>query len=493
MTLLILGVLGIACIALIYVYIKRKNLCEQLEQQIVNDQTEIINLKEAEENLRQELNSLQDKFTHTMEDPLTSLLSWQLFEDRLNQNIREGARYKLTIGLLIIDIDDFNVINTALTNQIGDELLRIVAKRIQTSIRQVDSASRFAKDTFYVLLTQLSKAETAAIVAQRILQALQPSILINDQELFITACIGIAIYPTDGQDTTSLMRSADYALHLAKEKGKQIYQFYHEKIQTNSQRELALSTGLRRDTVLEELTIYYQPIVNVENNQIVCIDTLLHWQHPQLGLIDSQELFSYAEKQGTLNTISVWLLRNACKQFLAWRKSGFSPALLGIHLSFKQLENSQFIYQISQILQELEFNPEWILFEMKESPLQVSFDTIEKAINMLKYINVKIAIEDFGITPFSLRDLKKFTVNYLKLHRSFADDLADNPKSVNLIKAMVFLAKSLSIHLVIKGVETEQQLTILKKLDCKLMQGHFLGRAKSEKEIATNPQSLLPS
>lgn len=469
----------------IYLYAKSQSHCQQAKQEIVVGKTELENLKKDDYHLRQELSVLQNKLSHAMEDPLTMLLGWQLFEDRINQNIHESARYQLTMGVLIIDIDDFKVINNALNHQIGDELLRVVAKRIHACIRQVDSASRFTKDTFYVLLTQLGKPETVAIVAQRILQALEQPIIINEHELYITACIGISIYPTDGQDTASLLRSADYALHIAKEKGKQIYQFYHERIHANSQRELALATGLRRESMFHEFAIYYQPIINVQNDNIICMDTLLYWQHPALGLVSPPELFDYAEKQGKLNVISEWLLRNACKQFLSWRKLDFIPELLGIPLSFKQLENSQFIYHISQILQELQFNPAWLLLEIKENSGQLSFDIVEKAFNMLKYLNVKIAIDDFGSAPFSLRDLKNFTVNFLKLDRTFITDVENNPKTVELIKSVLFLAKSRSIELVIKGVETKQQFDILKQLDCTLMQGKLLGPPLPEKEMAS--------
>lgn len=481
-TLLALISLSIVSAVFAFLYIKGRKRNQAFEKKIAVFQSTLENVKEGEYHLRQKLSALQNKLSHAMEDPLTNLLGWPLFEDRLNQSIYESARYRLIVGILIIDIDDFKVINNALNHQIGDELLRVVAKRIQTSIRQVDSASRFTKDTFYVLLTQLGKPETAAIVAQRVLQALEQPILINEHELYITACIGISIFPADGQDAATLLRSADYALHIAKEKGKQIYQFYHERIHANSQRELALATGLRRESVMNEFAIYYQPIINVQDNSIVCMDALLHWQHPSLGWVSPQELLGYAEKQGKLNVISEWLLRSACKHFLSWRKFDFNPMLLGIPLFLKQLENSQFIYHISHILQELQFNPAWLLFEIKDDEA-LSLDILEKAFNMLTYLNVKLAIANFGSAPFSLRDLKHFTVNYLKLDPFFIDHIEDDHKAIELINSILFLANSLSIELVVQGVETQQQLDILKKLNCTLMQGSQLSAPILERDV----------
>ncbi len=483
--------MGVVCILLAYSSVRNRIQSQQFKRKLVIRQSELENLKELERNLRQELSLLQNKLTHVTQDPVTKLLGWQLFDDRLTHSIHESSRYELTIGLLMLDINDFKTINNALGNDIGDAVLREVAQRLKVSVRQVDSVSRFTKDTFVILLTQLVKPETAALVAQRILQAIAQPICINEQELYVTACLGISIYPNDGQDADTLMRKADYALHVAKEKGKQIYQFYQEKTQVNSQRELALSTGLRRESVMQEFAIYYQPIINTENNKMICLDALLHWQHPSLGLVSQAELFSYAEKQDKLNFISEWLLQNACRQFLTLRKADSSPEMLGIPLSIKQLENSHFIYRISQILQELQFNPEWILFEIKEHN-QLSFSVVEKALNMLTYLNVKLGIEDFGVGPFSLHDLKYANVHYLKLDKSFIDDLETNPKAIELINSISFLAKSLSMQLVIHGVETKQQMTVLKELGCTFMQGKLFGPLLSGDDI-TKDTALIVS
>ena len=382
-----------------------------------------------------------------------------------------------------MDIDDFKVINDALSYEIGDALLSDVAGRLQTCIRQVDSISRFTKDTFVILLTQLAKPETAAVVAQRILQSLAQPFQINEHELYITACIGIAIYPVDGPDATTLLRSADQALHLAKEKGNHTYQFYQEKLHAKSQRELMLSTSLNRETIFQEFVLYFQPIFNVESNSIICMDALLHWQHPELGLIAPQELFNYMEKQRKLNSISEWLLQMACKQFLHWRSLEFRPDFICLPLTIKQLENSHFIYRISQILQELNFEPTWLLLEIQESATPFDANGLEKSLNMLSYLGIKIAIDQFGSGVFSLNHLKQFSVNYLKLAPFLIENIETDQQAIAIIKSILFLAKNLSMHVIAQGVESDQQMQKLKELGCTLMQGLRLGAPLSESEI----------
>lgn len=483
--LVIFLIVGICFIVVGYAYLKSKYRVTQLSQLNAVKESHMQQLLQSEQSLQQEISSLQNQLNMVIEDPVTHLLGWQLFVDRLKHNINESARHQLTMGILSIDINEFNVVNEALGYEVGDALLQIVADRIQRCIRQVDSVTRFSKDVFVVLLMQLSKPETAAIVAQRILQTLDQPIEVNEHTLYMNACIGIAIYPGDGQDANLLLRNADHALRLAKIKGNSTYQFYQEKIHIDSQRELAISTGLKRESLMQEFAIHYQPILNVENKTTFCIEAILYWHHPELGIIGPEELFKHAEKQGKLNIISDWLLKNACLQFLSWRSVGFQPELLSISLSLRQLENSQFIYGISQRLQELMFKPEWLLLGIKDSSYPTSFDDVEKALNMLKYLNIKIALEDFGSRSLSLSNLKNMAVNYLKLDRGLINDVEQNESTQAFIKAMINVANSLSIQLIIQGVESEQQMTLLTSLGCHLFQGNWIGAAVPAKEVGT--------
>jgi diguanylate cyclase (GGDEF)-like protein len=477
---LIISILFILAAIAFYQYRTRAT---HWENTLASKQAELHQSQIAEENLRQELGVVQARLNCAIQDPLTRLLSWPLFEDRVKQNIEESARYQFSMAVLYVDINDFNMINEALGYEAGDVILNEVSQRLQTCIREMDNVSRLSKDIFVVMLTQLGKQETAAVVAHRILEALMQPISVKEQKVYITASIGISIYPTDGFDSAVLFRKADQALLLAKEKGHQHYHFYQQKNDTNSVRELELSTGLKQDSFLSECEIYYQPILNTSDKTIFCMQALLYWRHPVLGLIHSDELFSYMEKNDKSNTVSEWLIKNACQRFIAFRNVGFKPKFLGISLSIRQLKNNQFIYSISQILQECEFKPEWLLLQIEGSLAHIPFEAIEKSFNMLKYLNIRLAINHFGTSLFSIQDLQKLTVDYLMLDPSLIFDLQQSEKTIGLINAINLLAQSLSMQLIVQGVDTEKQMKILRGLGCDLIQGQCGGEPLPENEV----------
>ena len=290
----------------------------------------------------------------------------------------------------------------------------------------------------------------------------------------MTACIGVALSPTDGQDVTTLLERAHHALSLAKKSEKHSYQFYREEMHVNNQRELTLHTDISRETVFQELSLYYQPIMDIEKSSIAGVETKMRWNHPELGVIESTELYQLAIKQHKLNSFTEWMLRTACLKYQQWQSSDFSPAFLSLPISFKQLESSHFIYRISQILQALDFNPECLVFDIQDSDYSGSFDILEKGFNMLHYLRIKIALDHFGSDIISLRYLKNFPISYLKIDESLVANLEAEPTSLALIKSLLFLAKNLSMEVIIQGVTSKQQLEVLKDLGCTLMGGPLL-------------------
>lgn len=474
----IVFILSLIFIALLYDHYRG------IDNKLKEATTEMNDLQETKTRLVEKINFLQKKVSDSFTDPVTQLPGWQLFEDRITQHIRESERYRFTMGLMFIDIDNFKVINEALGPEVGNVLLREVALRIAECIRQVDSMSRFAKDTFVVLLLQLSKPETAAIVGQRILRAFLEPFQINDQELYVTVCIGIALYPHDAKNTESLLQNAGYALQLAKKTGTNICQFYEEKMHIQSQHDLILYNAVNRESIYQEFSIFYQPIINTKDNTLLCLDTMLEWQHPELGIISSEELYESAERQRKLNAFSSWLLQNACKQFLEWRAKGSKPDLLAIPLSIKQLESGNFVYQLSNILQSTGFNPQWLLIEIKEHFLNVSLEILEKAFNMLNYLGIKIAIDHFGSGSLTLRYFKKISMHYLKLDRLFIDDIVENKTTQALVKSIMYLAQAMDIQVIVNGVENELQMKMLKQLGCQFVQGSFVSAPLTGDDLA---------
>ncbi len=451
---------------------RAKSLAEQLRQS-----------EQAKQELQNHFALLEGKLYSSMKDPVTQLLSWQLFEDRFNQSIKESARYELTMGILYVDINSFNIMSDALGNQIGDALLEKMARRLESCVRQVDTIARVTKDIFVIVLTQLGKPDMSAIVAQRILQSMLEPFQIEEHSLYVTVSIGIATYPIDGQEAATLLHHADCALQTAKQKGKQNYYFYQEKNNISSQRKLSLITGLQRETFIQELTIYYQPTMNVKDENVFCMDALPYWQHPELGCVMPDEIFFYAEKQNKLNIMTEWLLRHACRQFLSWRSLGFMPAYLGIPLSITQLKNTQFIYHISQILKELQFQPEWLILEIQNEQSSLSFDVIEKAVNRLKYLKIKLALTHFGAGGFSLNYLKKLGLDFLKFDQTMIDDIQDNQQTMILVRSLILMGEQLAIEFIAQGVESNEQVIKLRDCGCSLMQGKCFGEALPEKEV----------
>ncbi|EKD70168.1 MAG: diguanylate cyclase/phosphodiesterase with PAS/PAC sensor(s) [uncultured bacterium] len=469
---------------------RRKRRINFLQKQLNQQQAELNILQESNKKIQDQLDSTKEKLRATFQDPVTHLISWHVFADRLQQHIKESERQSLILGLLFIDINDFKMINDAYSNEVGDAVLRETGKRLQACIRQIDSVSRFSRDTFVILLTKLTKPETAVVIAQRILQSIAEKYQIDNHEIHISCCIGMTFYPSDGKEAATLLRNADHALHIAKQHGKQGYHFFEERMQAKSQRELILSTGLNRESVINEFNIYYQPIINVNHETIFCMDASLRWQHKQYGQIEEQDIYAYAEKQRKLNFITEWILSRAARQFIAWQNLGFNPEYLALSLFPKQLESSQFIYRLSQILQESGFQAERLLLILDANFMQISFDILEKAFNMLKYLGVKIGINHFCAGPFPLRYLQHLNVNFLRIDPTIIDDVVLNKQSQALIKSIIQMGENMSIRIVAQGVQTKDQANILKELGCELMQGQFLSEPIVEGEVV-NKMSVM--
>lgn len=418
------------------------------------------------------------------EDSLTSLISWPIFQDRLTQQLKLCERHQMNLGVLYINLDDFKVINDALSFEIGNLLLKEVAVRLQSCIRQGDSVSRPDKDTFVVMLNRLARPETAAIVAQRMLHALASPYLLEDHALNVSACIGIALYPQDGTDMVSLLQHAEHALRTAKEKGSLNYQFYQPRLHDESIRELAIVNHMANEQLFDELQIYYQPIMNMEVGVMEAIEAQLRWDHPTIGVMEQAELFKYADRQRRLNAVTDWVLQKACRQFLNWRALKFQPRYLAIPVYLKQFENAQFIYRLSQLMQQLHFNPSDLLLVVQETGASMALSKLEKAFNMLTYLGVKVLMDEQAESRFPLRYLKQFHCHYLRLEKNVAEDVLTNPQTRALVGSMLALASNLSMQLIVSGVNTVEQKEKLLELGVVCMQGEVPGAIQSERELA---------
>lgn len=429
-------------------------------------------------------NTILMKQQPMFQDTVTNLVAWPVFQDRLNVNLKLSERHQLMMAVMYIDLDHFKVINDALSVQVGDELLKEVAERLQSCIRQVDSITRPNKDIFVVQLTRLVKPETAAIVAQRMLHALARPYIIGEQALNVSASIGIALYPQDGADTVSLLKAAEHALKVAKNKGRQAYQFYQSEMHAESVRELMIYNVIASDELFQSLNLFYQPIMKMRDNHLEVMEVLCYLNHPTLGLISEEDTLKYALQQHRMNAMSEWILEKALRQYLNWSALGFSPRLLGIPVLMQQFENSQFVYRVSQLIQQLRFNPSDLVLLIQDTGTSVPLTALEKSFNMLSYLGVKVALDQHETSRLPFFYLKHFGFHYVRVEKSLAADVLTNAQTRALLSSMVLMARNLSMQLIVPGVETEEQKNLLIEMGIELMEGTVLGVPESERVIA---------
>lgn len=408
-----------------------------------------------------------------LRDPVTELPDWQIFKNDLHHAQEAAARYGFTFGVMYLDVDDFHVLTNGLGRDAGDLILKEVVSRIQSCVRKIDSVTRTSKDTFVILLSQLSRPEAAAVVVQRLYSAFSQPIEIQDKEFFITIGMGIAIYPADGQDEQTLLRNAEQALHQAKLQGKNVYQFFQAGIQEQGRREFILRSRLTQENFYQELTLYYQPVLDTVEGIVICMDANIRWHHNEIGWIESEELYQTAEACGKTMPMMSWILRSACQQLQNWRALGFHPRFLGIPVMARQLLDPHFVPHLAEIVRELKFEPSWLLLNIASHGL-VYNEQLEKAFNMLNHLGAKIAVNDFGTGDFSFQLLKHFAILCLKLDASFINDFTTNERSQMIVQAMFSLAVSLNVMLIIKGVENTEQQQMLQSAGGRFMQGSIL-------------------
>lgn len=464
-------IVALAVLWLIYRFVSDYREISKLEKRLTQTEQQLQQEIQKQQTATTELDELKQQFTHNVVyDSLTGLPGRQVYYDRLWQTINQSKRYQLSFGVMFLDLDGFKIINEALGHDVGDELLKEVSVRLENSIRQVDTISRFAGDEFVFILPQLAKPETAAYVAQRLLNAVSQPFNIRDQELYVTASIGIATFPADGDTKSVLLKNADNALHQAKTRGRNNFQFYREEMHALSQRELTLNSSLQNKQTYQDFTLYYQPEINIATKEIVCMKALLRWKHPDLGLIGLPEFLRLAENNGKINEIGDWILKNALQQILKWHTQKFFPKSISIDVSLRQLENPHFSYKISQMLQETKLDPSILILEISENIFH-KLELVEKVTRMLKHVGVQIAVKDFGTGNLALQHLKSFPIDYLKIAGVLTHDISINKESEAIVKMIIALVKTLQITAVAEGVESQNQKNLLNELGCHIMAG----------------------
>lgn len=409
-------------------------------------------------------------------DALTGLPNRSLYRDRLDQALGKARREGGRLAVMFVDLDNFKDFNDSLGHDAGDELLREIGRRLQGCIRPQDTVSRQAGDEFVVLIPDLPDANAATAIAHKFLQVFRESVTVAGRELNVTGSIGIALYPENASSAEELIRNADAAMYSAKEQGRNNFQFFARDMTTGALEKLALEASLRRAVERDEFELHYQPQVEVNTGKVIGFEALIRWQHPERGLLLPGAFIPVAEQSSLIVDIGEWVLKAACRQLRAWLDEGEAVVPVSINLSAVQFGRGDIVGQVADTLDAYGLPPDLLEVELTESAIMRDPYVTSHTLRRLKEVGVKIAVDDFGVGYSSLSYLKRFNVDRLKIDRSFISDLHNNPDDEAITTAIIEMAHALNLEVVAEGVETEQQLEMIRLLGCELAQGFWFGR-----------------
>ncbi|MFB6468446.1 putative bifunctional diguanylate cyclase/phosphodiesterase [Cytobacillus sp. Hz8] len=424
------------------------------------------NLEEANQQLQLQTKDLE-YFAYN--DYLTGLPNRYMLNRHLSTEINQRNEQELAV--LSLDLDRFKMVNDTKGHGAGDELLQLVSKLLKQLVRPRDIVSRQGGDEFIILLKGSGKRESKQM-GQQILNEFSNPFFLSDEELFITPSIGISLYPRDGAKADSLIKNADKAMYLAKEKGKNNFQFYTSKLDSSLEQKMVLEQALRKVIENKELVLYYQPQIELITDEIIGVEALLRWNHPDMGLISPLEFIPLAEETGLIIPIGKWVIETACKQTKKWHEKGFTSLHTSVNVSVRQFNDPYFVNYIIEVLSKTGLEPKYLTIEITESIMNNTKKSLN-IINQLKGIGIKISIDDFGTGYSSLSVLNELPIDYLKIDQSFIKDHETNSNKNALVKAIIQMGQNLNFELVAEGIENEKQINILKNYQCGFGQGYF--------------------
>jgi diguanylate cyclase (GGDEF)-like protein/PAS domain S-box-containing protein len=430
--------------------------------------------KLAEEALRTSEAHLSYSAQH---DFLTGLPNRMLLNDRVSQAIAVAPRHGKKVGVLFLDLDGFKHINDSLGHPIGDKLLQSIAKCLVKCVRITDTVSRQGGDEFVVLLSEMAQSEDAAITARRMLQAVAEAHSVDEHDLHVTTSIGVSVYPDDGMDAETLIKNADTAMYQAKENGRQNYQFFKPAMNVRAVARQSIEESLRRALERREFTLLYQPKVSLKTGEITGGEALLRWTHPTRGPISPAKFIPVAEDSGLILAIDKWVLQEACAQARAWADAGLPPVTMAVNVSAMEFRNERFLEGIFAILKETRLDPKYLELELTESVLMKRPASTEAILKILRSKGVQLAVDDFGTGYSSLSYLRKFSMDVLKIDRSFVRQITTAPDETSIVTAMISMGRSLNLRVVAEGVETPEELAFLQARQCDEAQGYYFSRA----------------
>ncbi|MDX2503462.1 MAG: EAL domain-containing protein [Gammaproteobacteria bacterium] len=432
----------------------------------------------------QEVTVSREKMTHQAHhDALTGLPNRLLFMDRLNQAIKQADRNGTKIAVVFIDLDRFKEINDSLGHKVGDDVLIHVSQRLQMCMRDTDTVSRLGGDEFMMIIGSIRDSNIIAEIVKKIMHKLFQPIPVLEHNLYITLSLGISIYPDDANNSESLIRNADTAMYSAKEEGRNTYRYYSEDMTNKAFEHILIESGLRHALEHNELSLVYQPQVNINNLDIIGVEALVRWQHKKLGLIPPVKFIPLAEDTGLIVTLGEQVLDMACKQVIQWVKLHKKSFRVAVKFSFKQLQQADIVQRISQILKENQCLPEWIELEVTEGYIMKNPLQAIATLQQIRALGITISIDDFGTGYSSLSYLKKLPVNKLKIDQGFIRGVTDNEDDQAIIVAIISLAHSMNLKVIAEGVETSAQSDYLQNKGCEYVQGYLYGKPMDSEKM----------
>ncbi|MBT9569322.1 MAG: EAL domain-containing protein [Thiobacillus sp.] len=417
-------------------------------------------------------------------DVLTGLPNRVLMYDRLAQAIALTRRTGKQLAVLFMDLDRFKHINDSLGHSVGDQLLQSVGRRLLACVRQSDTISRQGGDEFVALIPDIDHAEDAALAAQKMLAAIALPHRIEQHDLHIGASIGISIYPDDGLDAETLIKHADTAMFHAKDKGRNTYAFFEQRMTTRAIARQSIEASLRLALERQEFVLHYQPKINLRSATIVGIEALVRWHHPQRGLLEPAQFVPIAEDSGLILPLGRWVLREACRQARAWQDAGLPPITVAVNTSALEFRTGDFLEYVRATLDESRLDPRYLELELTESVLMRDAASSNSLLHALADLGIKLAIDDFGTGYSSLSYLRQFPINTLKIDRSFVNQITSNPDDATIVTAVISMGRDLKQRVIAEGVETAEQAAFLMAQHCDEGQGHYFSRPVEAEALA---------
>lgn len=437
--------------------------------EVIGTATDITERKETERQVQ--------KMAHY--DDLTGLANRRQFQKKLDEALSSSSRYNQSFALMFLDLDRFKNVNDTLGHNTGDLLLSKVAARLQSCIRGTDTAARLGGDEYAILLPAISR-ESAQRIAERIQEELSHCFLIENLDIFISTSIGISMFPEDGLDAETLIRTADAAMYFAKESGKNTYRFFTTDLHRDMSNKMMLEREMHRALEEKLFHLYYQPQIDMRTNQLIGVEALIRWNHPKMGPVSPAEFIPLAEETGLILPIGTWVMETACAQNKTWQEAGLPPVCVSVNVSLRQFMQLDFAEQVERILERTGLSPEWLTIEITES-MTADVAHALQILDRLRSIGIQVSIDDFGTGYSSLSYLSRFPITKLKIDQSFVRDLTENRQAI--VKAIIDLAQNLNLKVIAEGVESNEQAKLLLALNCTEAQGYLYAKPLSPEEI----------